>query len=316
MACNAGGPRAVKYGACRENVLALKAVLGTGELIETGFYTSKYAVGYDLTRLLIGSEGTLAIITEATLKLTPLPQGLLTGAIYFTNARDAALTIKLLLEGRNTPCTLEFVDGVGLHHIRQFNNLAVPKEADALLILEYDVPPEQYLTLKKEISQLLSTQHPLQLDFAENPELAKVLWQVRKALSPALKQIAPDKINEDIVVPVAKLNNFIEFLEGLRKRYSNIYIVAFGHAGNGNLHINLLYDANDIHQKNSAETALNDIFNHVLYLGGTLSGEHGIGLEKKKFMKQIFSETNLNIQKNIKKLFDPDGILNPGKLWE
>lgn len=315
LACNAGGPRALKFGACRENTLALKAVTGTGATLKTGFYTSKYSVGYDLTRLLVGSEGTLAIITEATLKLHPLPENIFTFSAFFNSSAATAQAISALMQQAYTPWTLEYVDGEGLRRIQQCSGLDIPESAEGMLIVEIDGASELFEKLKTILFKAIKSDALLQFNCAETPEQAKNLWQVRKSLSPALKQIAPDKINEDIVVPVSKIPNFMDYIEQVRQK-TEIIIVVFGHAGNGNLHVNLLFDRRDLVLLEQANQLVQDIFALVLKLGGTLSGEHGIGMEKKAFIPMIFDETTLNYMRQLKSVFDPKGILNPGKIWD
>lgn len=315
LACNAGGPRAVKYGACRENVLALKAVTGQGQTLHTGFYTTKYAVGYDLTRLLIGSEGTLAIITEATLKLAPLPQKIFTFACYFDSELHAIKAIYALMNYHETPYILEFMDQEALNKLRPLQSLSIKPNAQALLFFELQgmngqTSAQLFSEIKPKITQGL-----VDYQIAETEDEKKMIWQTRKALSPALKQVAPTKINEDIVVPLTQLAKFIEFINNLRQTYTMIIIIVFGHVGNGNLHVNLLFNKENPEQAVQAEKCLNALFEKVLALDGTLSGEHGIGYDKKAYLPKTLDPCSLTLMKGIKALFDPKGILNPGKLF-
>jgi D-lactate dehydrogenase len=313
LAYNAAGPRAVKYGATRENTLALIAVTGAGNIIHVGTATTKGAVGYDLTRLLIGSEGTLAIITEATLKLTPLPEAKQVIRAVYRTITAATTAVTQIMAQAVMPCALEFMDAKAIALIRA-QGVMLPVEAGALLLIEIDGLAGELTTAAKKIEQ--AAQHPdlLEIKIAANALEAKQLWAARKALSPALRTLAPNKINEDVVVPVANIPLLLQQLAALSDQYQ-INIVNFGHAGNGNIHVNLLIDANDVAQRRQAEQCLVEVFKCVLALQGTLSGEHGIGIEKRAFISQAIDHNTLNLMRQIKTVFDPNGILNPGKIF-
>lgn len=312
LAYNAAGPRAIKYGTCRENTLGLQAVTGNGEIIRTGAYTTKETVGYDLTRLLIGSEGTLALITQATLKLIPSPETKQTIRAIYTNIQAAARAVTSIMSQPVTPCALEFVDDQAVQLICQ-QGINLPHDAGALLMIEVDGLATDIEIAVQKIKQVATNEGLLEMSIAQNEQQAKYLWAARKALSPALRTLAPNKINEDVVVPVAQIPALLQKLAELSKRYS-INIVNFGHAGNGNIHVNLLFDAADKKQNQQAELCLSDVFDAVIELGGTLSGEHGIGIEKRDFMTHALNPATLSLMRQIKKVFDPNGILNPGKI--
>ncbi|MGH8173938.1 MAG: FAD-binding oxidoreductase [Rhodanobacteraceae bacterium] len=310
LACNAGGPRAVKYGATRDNVLALRAVAGSGEEFRCGKPTTKGATGYDLTRLLIGSEGTLAIITEATLKLTPLPSARRTLRATYADVAAAAAAVARIMAQPVTPCALEFLDGESLRLARAHGGDAVPV-AGAMLIIEAD---GEEATLDASVAAISRAAHGaglLELASATSESEVADLWAARKALSPALRTISPRKINEDVVVPVSRIPELVAAASSLSLRYA-LPIVCFGHAGNGNLHVNLL--PRDDAELGRAEQCLSEIFDVVIALDGTLSGEHGIGLVKRDFMPRALDSNALALMRRIKADFDPDGILNPGKL--
>jgi D-lactate dehydrogenase len=310
LACNAAGPRAVKYGSCRENTLALRAVAGTGEEFRCGVNTTKGAVGYDLTRLLIGAEGTLAVITEATLKLTPKPAAKATLSASYSDVAAAASAVARVMAQPVVPCALEFMDYEALRLARAHAGDAIPK-AGALLIVEAD---GDLADLPRAIAVLAAAARGaglIELRTAADARETETLWAARRALSPALRTISPDKINEDVVVPVSRLPELIAALRDIAKRHA-IPIVNFGHAGNGNIHVNLL--PRDPQEHVRAEAALPEVFATVITLGGTLSGEHGIGLAKRDFLTQALDPTELALMRAIKAQFDPDGILNPGKL--
>jgi D-lactate dehydrogenase len=313
LACNAGGPRAVKYGASRDNVLALAAVTGAGELITCGSATTKGATGYDLQRLLIGSEGTLALIVEATLRLVPkAPQRRAVRALYRDVASAAAAVARLMAQPA-TPSMLEFMDGDCVRLAREVGGADIPRDAGALLMLEADGDAE---TLPFAVEALLRAAEGdglVSLDDAADAGAAAKLWAARKALSPALRTLAPGKLNEDVVVPVSRIPELVAGVQALAGEFA-LPIVSFGHAGNGNLHVNVLFDPADPAQHARAHAAMARVFALALSLGGTLSGEHGIGLAKRDFMPQALDASTLELMRAVKRVFDPDGILNPGKL--
>ena len=314
IALNAAGPRALKYGSTRENVLGLVAVTGNGDEIHTGTYTTKGVVGYDLTRLLIGSEGTLAIVTQATLRLTPLPETRRTLQAVYDSVRAAAAAVSRLMAQPVTPCALEFMDAAAIEMIRSYSRAELPQGAGALLMIELDGPEAAMETAVATISAAARGEGLLSLAAAKTKDEAAALWATRKALSPALRNIAPNKLNEDVVVPVSRIPELIDGLEKL-SRESGIPIVNFGHAGNGNIHVNLLYDTQDPRQERNALPCLSRVFDLVLALGGTLSGEHGIGMAKRDYINRAIDPVTLDLMRAIKRQFDPRGILNPDKIF-
>lgn len=311
LATSAGGPHAVKYGTTRDHVLGLRAVTGNGDIIKTGCYTTKGVVGYDLTRLLIGSEGTLAIITEATLKLTPLPptRGGLTA--HYRDAASCAAAIVAIMALPQVPSALEFLDAGSLNLIRGRFPEMLPTDTCTMLMIEVDGSSRDILDSTEAI---LSACHNGGLLRAERVADTATLWQARKALSPLLRDIAPKKINEDVVVPVTALPEFLHSLEQLSSRYQ-IANVNFGHAGNGNIHVNLLVNPDNSGEMERAEKYLAEVFDLVIKLNGTLSGEHGIGSEKRAYIGKEVDATTLALMKAIKRVFDSNNILNPGKLF-
>lgn len=312
LSCNAAGPRAVKYGTPRENTLGLRAVTATGEVLKTGTYTTKGVVGYDLTRLLIGSEGTLAVITEATLKLTPLAEQKRTLRALYSDMESAARAVSRIMAQPVTPCTLEFMDGKALNMIRDYSKHDLPQQAGALLMIEVDGPAACVDASCEAVRHAAEGAGCLEVLSADSAEKVAALWSLRKALSPALRTVAPKKINEDVVVPVSQMPDLIGGIETLARRY-DITIVNFGHAGNGNIHVNLLIDPDDPEQMTNAEHCLDALFELVLDLNGTLSGEHGIGMVKRQFVSRELDVTALSLMHRIKQQFDPYGLLNPGK---
>ncbi len=314
LAYNSAGPRALKYGTPRENTLGLTAITGAGEEITTGVRTSKGVVGYDLTRLLIGSEGTLAVITEATLKLTPLPAAKRTLRATYLDIHSAARAVSAIMAQPVTPCALEFMDGAAIEMVREFSQLEIDPKIGALLMVEIDGPEHLLEQSVESIASAASNSGLIDLHSAKTGEEIAQLWMARKSLSPALRKVAPKKINEDVVVPVSKIPQLIEGLERLSESYG-IRIVNFGHAGNGNIHVNLLTDPDDPAMMQQASDCLDATFDLVLGLGGTLSGEHGIGLEKRGYIEREIDPVSLRLMQDIKRQFDPAGILNPGKIF-
>lgn len=312
LAYNSAGPRAVKYGTPRDCTLGLKAVTGSGDMIRTGVMTTKGVVGYDLTRLVIGSEGTLALITEATLKLSPLPETKRTLRATYVDIHSAAAAVMAIMAQPVLPCALEFMDSSAIATVQHYSEFDLPAGAGAVLMIEVDGSAACIQESVSAVSSAAQNSGLLELRRAENAAEVAAIWKTRKALSPALRHIAPKKINEDVVVPVSRMGEFIEGLERLSQE-SAIRIVNFGHAGNGNIHVNLLIDPDDREEVARAGNCLDAVFSLVLRLEGTLSGEHGVGIEKRDFVGREIDPTALRLMREIKRCFDPGGILNPGK---
>lgn len=312
LACNSAGPRAVKYGTPRDNTLGLAAVAGTGDPLRTGVYTTKGVVGYDLTRLLVGSEGTLAVLTEATLRLTPLPETRQLLQAVYADMTAAAAAVARIMAQPATPCALEFMDAAAIDMIRGYADTGLPERAGALLMIEVDGSQAQIGFTAEAVRKAADGDGCLSVEIAASAEHAEQLWRTRKALSPALRNVAPKKINEDVVVPVSRIPALIEGLQKLSRRHG-ITIVNFGHAGNGNIHVNLLVDPDDPVQMRAADTCLDEVFALVLELRGTISGEHGIGLVKREFVRRELDPVALELMRGLQRVFDPDGIMNPGK---
>ncbi|HEV59190.1 MAG TPA: FAD-binding protein [Phycisphaerales bacterium] len=312
LAYNSAGPRAVKYGTPRDNTLGLRAVTGAGEEIRTGVMTTKGVVGYDFTRLLIGSEGTLAIITEATLKLTPLAEGKRTLQAVYADMDAAARAVSAIMAQPVIPCALEFIDGTAIEMIRSYSDARLPENAGGMLMIEVDGPESCLDTAAQSVKRAAEVEGCIECMLATTQAEIAALWKTRKALSPALRNVAPKKINEDVVVPVSRIPVLIDGLQKLARDHG-ITIVNFGHAGNGNIHVNLLVDPDDPSQMEAAERCLDAVFTLVLELEGTLSGEHGVGLVKREFVAREIDPVTLDLMRRIKREFDPNGILNIGK---
>jgi D-lactate dehydrogenase (quinone) len=312
LACNAGGPRAVKYGTARDNVLGLRAVTATGRTLKTGCYTTKGVVGYDLTRLIVGSEGTLALITEASLKLLPKPETVRTLRACYRDEASASAAVARLMAQPETPSALEFMDGDSVGLAQGYQRSDLPEGTGALLIVEVDGHAETIGAAVKAVSAAAQGDGLLELKAAGSAAESEALWTARKVLSPALRKLAPNKINEDVAVPVSRLPELISGLRALSRQHA-IRIVNFGHAGNGNIHVNLLGDASDPVQREALHQCLEQAFRLVLSLEGTISGEHGVGIEKRDYVGWEIAADTLATMRELKKVFDPKGILNPGK---
>lgn len=315
LAMNAAGPRAVKYGTTRDYVLGLKAVAGDGRTLVTGCRTTKGVTGYDLTRLLVGSEGTLALITEATLKLLPAPEAIHTLRAAYADNRAATAAVLRVMQQPVLPCALEFMDRHALEAIRPTGAADdLPAGTGALLMVEADGAATDLPRQAAALTQALQGGGLLELRTGVEPAATAHLWAARKSLSHAVKRFAPLKLNEDVVVPVSKLPEFVDFLDGLAARF-HLPIVSFGHAGNGNLHVNLMVHPDDRDEMRRAHACLEETFDRVLGLGGTLSGEHGIGTEKRAWVPHEIHASTLALMRAVKALFDPDQLLNPGKMF-
>ncbi|MBF0158271.1 MAG: FAD-binding protein [Magnetococcales bacterium] len=312
LAMCAAGASAVRWGVTRDWVLGLEAVTADGRLLRSGGRTTKGVVGYDLTRLLIGSEGTLAVITAATLQLAPRPEARRSLRALFGSVAAAAEAVAQIMAEGETPAAVELLDTATLALLRRMGTLALPQQAQAMLLLEVCGTAATVDLLAADLEQRLERCAPLELQRARSAEEVESIWQARAALSPALKKYAPKRINEDVVVPVSQLAALVTGLERL-SHDSGIPMVSFGHAGNGNLHVNLLVNPADQAIMDRAMVVLQQLFALVLSLQGTLSGEHGVGLQKRDFIAQELDPVALVLQQQIKKVFDPAGILNPGK---
>ncbi len=314
LGCNAAGPRGVKYGTTRDNVLGLTFVTAEGQIIKAGVYTTKGVVGYDLVRLMIGSEGTLGVITQAILKLSPIPEKTATMRALFSSNQSALKAVAKIMGQAVTPCALEFADHHCVNIIKNNNPGWLPDSTKAMLMLEVDGPLAAIDSNIEAIKQAASLPELIDFQLAKNKQDQELLWQARKSLSQSLRTLSPNKINEDIVVPVSEMANLIDFLDEQSKAF-DFPIVSFGHAGNGNLHVNLLVDPNHPIEGLKAKACLDQIFDKVISLKGTLSGEHGVGIEKKGYIHKELDTVTLDFMKKIKTAFDPLNILNPGKIF-
>ena len=309
----AGGPRAVKYGVTRDYVLGLEAVLPTGEIVTTGVRTAKGVVGYDLTKLLVGSEGTLGIVTKAVLKLLPLPEATKTMLATFPKMTDAAKAVSAIIRGKVIPSTLEIIDSVSIRCVEEYSKAGLP-DVEAMLLIEVDGPKDGLERDCLTVEAICREHGAGAFRVAEDKEEVKKLWEARRSISAALFRVKPNKINEDIVVPRSKIPELVEGL-GKISAAKGVLIASFGHAGDGNIHVNVMYDKKSEAESAAAEAAVNEVFKLTLSLGGTISGEHGVGTAKQKYLEMELSPAAIEAMKRIKASFDPKGILNPGKIF-
>ena len=310
----AGGPRCVKYGVTKDYILGLEVVTPTGDIITTGGPTMKGVVGYDLTKLMCGSEGTLGIVTRIVIKLLPLPEAKKTMLVLFDSIDGAARAVSAIVRNKIIPTTLEFMDGRTLDCVKQATGLQVPDAARAVLIIEVDGDREFLDKQARRIADIIRPLGVVETRIAETPEESEALWQIRRSVSASLRKVNPDKYNEDICVPRSKVPDMIRKVDEISDRYG-IPIVNFGHAGDGNIHVNIMIDKKIPGEQEKAEQAIKEVFEGALALGGTMSGEHGIGIAKAPYIPlEITPETALYM-KTLKKALDPNNILNPGKIF-
>jgi glycolate oxidase len=312
VAENAGGLRAVKYGVTRDYVMGVRAITPTGEIFETGGANIKSVVGYDLSKLLVGSEGTLAVFTRLTLRLIPKPEAVATLSGYFKDLTGAARAVQELLSSGIVPTACEFMDRLGLKVVGEYGGVEVPDGAEALILVDIDGPPEVIRRQAGQAAEILSHAGGEPVKVADDAEQAAALWKARKVLSQSSYQLGPNKLNEDVAAPLGRLADLVRMVRGISKRHG-LPIVVFGHAGDGNLHVNTMYDASDPEQSTRAHEARSDVFAAALSLGGTLSGEHGVGTTKLGPAGAEIDPVALMLMHRIKKAFDPAGILNPHK---
>ncbi len=310
----AGGPRAVKYGVTRDYVLGLEVVLPTGEVVTTGTRTAKGVVGYDLTRLIVGSEGTLGVITKMVLRLLPLPAAARTLRAVFVQIRDAAKTVSEIVRSGVMPRSVEYMDQAAIRCVEDYLHIGLPVDAGAMLLVEVDGSPSGADAALQELAAICGNGGARQVQIAGSEQEAADLWRARHAISPALFRLGPDKINEDIVVPRSRIPEMVAWIDDLRKR-TGLTMVTFGHAGDGNIHVNIMLDRGDKQALNKAEAAVEALFRHTIALGGTLSGEHGVGITKASYLGMELGGAERALMKRIKAAFDPNGILNPGKIF-
>ncbi len=314
IACNAGGPRCLKYGVTGDYVLGLTVVLADGQILKTGGKVIKDVVGYDLKSLFTGSEGTLGIITEALLKLTAKPKFARTALVEFSSIEDASQTVNEILLAGIIPATLELMDQTAITCIEEALHIGLPTDVAAFLLIESDGVALETTTREIEaIAKICEKSGATKITLAKDESERATLWKARRSISPSLARISPNKLGEDITVPRSAIPKAVKRLKAISQKYG-LPIVIFGHAGDGNLHPNILFDKRDPEQMKKLELMVAEEFAVALELGGTLSGEHGVGTLKRPYIEKALGAVSVGIQKKIKQVLDPLNILNPGKV--
>ena len=313
VAENAGGPRALKYGVTREYVLGLTAVLPTGELVRLGRRTIKGVAGYDLVALLVGSEGTLGIVTEITLKLLPRPRHVATALVVFPSVEAAATAVARVLAQGILPRCLELLDDVSLEAAARGSPFRFPPGAGAALLVETDGNDEEAVFAElARVAELVQGEASGEVIVAQNEAQRRDVWETRKWLSVNLKKVHPLKLSEDVVVPRSRIPDLVRAAKGIGARLG-LAVATYGHAGDGNLHCNVLFDRED--ERPRVDEAVAAILREAVALGGTITGEHGVGLAKRAFLTLEQGPEVVALEQRIKAVFDPLGILNPGKIF-
>lgn len=314
LAENAGGPHAFKYGVFRDYALGLTVVLADGRILHTGGITVKNVSGYDLTRLFVGSEGTLGVITEATMRLVSPPQDQRTLLAIYDSIDDAAATVSQIISAGIQPAAMEFIDEASIRVVESYLHLGLPVDAAALLLIEVDGPTVVIETEATQIADYCRQHSARSIKQAATTSEAEELWRARKSISSAVARIKPSKISEDATVPRSKIPEMVRKLKSIAQKYE-VDLVIFGHIGDGNLHPNIMCDEQNADEMDRVWAAVAEIFDVTLALGGTLTGEHGIGYLKAPFMGWEHDGDTLDAMRQLKCVYDPNRILNPGKIF-
>ena len=313
-ACNAGGPRCLKYGVTSDYVMGLTVVLADGRILKSGGKAIKNVTGYNLTQLFVGSEGTLGVITELVLKLIPLPKVARTAKAIFPRLVDASKCVNNILSTGITPATIELMDETTIATIEEAMHLDLPLDVEAMLLIEADGMDEDVVLQEIEaMASICRAGNARDVEVARTEQERAELWAARRSISPSLARRAPNKLGEDISVPRSAIPDAVAAIKEISKRH-DIPIAIFGHAGDGNLHPNILFDKRDPEQVERMKKAAGDIFAVSVGLGGTLSGEHGVGNLKMPFLEQDLGPIFIDVMASIKQSLDPKNILNPGKV--
>ena len=314
VACNAGGPRCLKYGVTGDYVLGLTVVLADGQVLRTGGKAIKNVTGLNMNQLFVGSEGTLGIITEVLLRLISKPPYARTALVYFPTLNDASQAVHTVLTRGLVPATMELLDETAIACIEDAMHLGLPLDVEALLLIETDGTDENAVVQEIDaVAQICTETGASQVDVARSEQERTELWRARRSVSPSLARKSPNKLGEDITVPRSAIPEAIRRIKAIGARYG-LPVVIFGHAGDGNLHPNILFDRRDPEQWAKVEPMVGEIFRVALDLGGTLSGEHGIGTFKLDYMMEALGPVSINAQWRLKHALDPQSILNPGKV--
>ena len=314
VAMNAGGPHALKYGVTSDYVMGLEVVLPSGQVIRTGGKAIKNVTGYNLTQLFVGSEGTLGVITEITLRLIPQPQASGSVLAAFSDLDDAATLVNRILHAGVTPAVIEIMDNMTIQTVDDYLQTGLPRDAAALLLIQVDGVTEAVEQELEVVSELCHHNRATLVEVARTPEEEEVLWKARRSISPSLTRVRPNKLGEDISVPREAIPDVVRRIQEISCQ-RDLPIVIFGHISDGNLHPNILFDQADPEEMERVEAASGDIFEVAIAVGGTLSGEHGIGLLKQKYLALDLAPETIEVMRTIKRALDPSNIMNPGKIF-
>ncbi|MEO8205761.1 MAG: FAD-linked oxidase C-terminal domain-containing protein [Chthoniobacterales bacterium] len=315
VAENSGGLRGLKYGITRNYVMGLEVVLPDGQIIFTGNKCVKDVAGYSLRDLFIGSEGTLGVITEVLLKLIPKPEARKTLLAVYDKMESAAETVSAIIENKIIPCTLEFLDGVTINCVEDYAKIGLPRDAAAVLLIETDGHPAQVEEEAAAMAEIAKQKGARQVQIAATAEEAALLASARRAAFSSLARVAPTTILEDATVPRSELVKMVSHIQHVGKKYA-LKIGTFGHMGDGNLHPTFLTNEKNTEEMHKVEEAMKEIFDFAISLGGTITGEHGVGLAKKRFLPDALGDLNIDVMKRVRLSFDPNAILNPGKMFD
>lgn len=314
IALGAGGLRGLKYGTTKDYVIGLEAVLANGEILRTGGKLVKDVAGYDLTRLLVGSGGTLAIITEATVKLVPKPVFRRSMVAIYSDLSSAARSVSQIVANRITPCTLEFMDRATIRVVEDFARIGLPVDAEAILAIEQDGDESLVERDLRLIETICRQEGAIEVKVASTAEEGAKVMEARRSALAALSRLRPTTILEDATVPRSKIAEMVLEVQRIAEKY-NVQICTFGHAGDGNLHPTAMTDARDKEEIHRVEQAFEEIFEAAIRMGGTITGEHGVGMVKAPYLEWKVGASGIDIMKRLKEAFDPDQLLNPGKLF-
>jgi glycolate oxidase len=314
VACNAGGPRCLKYGVTGDYVLGLTVVLADGRIVKTGGKAIKYVTGFNMNQFFVGSEGALGIITEVILRLICKPPHVDTALVHFPTLEDASRSVQAVLTHGLVPATLELLDETAIECVEEAMQLGLPLDVEAILLIESDGADEESVQREIDtIADICLQTGASRVDVARDDKERAELWRARRSVGPSLARKAPNKLGEDITVPRSVIPEAVRRIKAISAQHG-LPIVVFGHAGDGNLHPNILFDRRDPEQWQKVEQIVGEVFQVALDLGGTLSGEHGIGTFKLPYMRQALGQASINIQWRVKQALDPQNILNPGKV--
>ena len=311
---NSGGPRCFKYGVTLNYVLELECFLVNGDKIKVGSNVIKDVAGYNLKSLIVGSEGTLAVISKIILRLITLPELRVLFRVDFKSLSAGAEFINKIINSKIYPSVLEFMDRSSILASSKYMEVSFDNDINASIVIEVDGNEIEVKERKNRFIEVLKDYEILNYEIAETEEEQEELWKIRRNISPAISGLSPKKINEDIVVPVSKIPETVEFINKLAKEF-NLLIILFGHFGDGNIHTNLMVDPDNPEEMRKSEIVLNEIFRYVISKKGSITGEHGVGISKKSFMKYQFSNREIELFKQVMRVFDPENLLNPGKIF-